>query len=406
MNKAIMLLLLLALAGCNTSNNVNPSGEDYFIKFYGATGDQSGISVQPTPDGGFIIGGNSITEFGGTSDYLLIKADASGNQEWQQTYDFEETGGNDILTDVLVEDNSYVIAGTSSIGGVDKMVLLRVGFDGVLINTSIIFPLANNSFKTNGISPLNLGGYLVTGPIIEGDAELKGKSLISIVNNDFSISDSLSFPSSAVSVGKETIFLKALEVINHFDPPNTETINYLIFGYVNSPEGPKLNIFQFRESLGSAITTPLSKDYNESKVVDVLKVSDNAYKMLAASENETYMIDVTESSSVQAYTLGSDQILRSEEFIQGTSFSLTQNNEFLIASNITPENTSITSSSIVESTAAGTINWEKIVGTEVSYSSGKVISLVDGAVVYTGTAGFKGQTKVFLIKLKSNGDMK
>ncbi len=410
MNRAIIFLLLFTFVGCGT-NNISPLGEDYFIKFYGAEGYQQGVSVQSTPDGGFIIGGNSIPVFGGSSDYLLIKTDAFGNQEWLQTYDFEGTGGNDLLTDVLVEDNSYVIAGTSAINGVDKMVLLRIDVDGTLLNSSIIFPLANNSFKTNGISPLSAGGYLITGPIVAGDPSQTGKSLISVVNSDFSIADSLSFPSVAPSVGNETVFVKGLEVINHFDPAGTETNNYLIFGYVNSDQGPKLNIFQFRESLGSAITTPTAIDYNNSIITDVLQISNNAYKMLASTDNETYMINVTESPSVQAYTLGSDQILKSEKFAQGVgfkgvSFTLTGGNDFVIASNTMPEKSTITSSTIVESSPAGTINWGRVFGTEISYTSGKVITLGNGAVVYTGTAGFKGQDKVFLIKLKSNGEMK
>ncbi len=393
------------MAGCNSSNNINPLGKEYFIKFYGATGDQEGVSVQSTPDGGFIIGGNSIAEFDGTSDYLLIKVDALGNQEWFQTYDFEGIGGNDIFTDVLVENTGYVVAGTSAISGVDKMVLLRIDLNGGLVNSFIIFPLANNSFKTNGISPLSSGGYLVTGPIVDGNSSEKGKSLISVVNEDFSIADSLSYPSSATTVGNETVFIKALEVINRYDPAGTETINYLIFGYVNSPDGPKLTINQYRESLGSPVNAPLAEDYNNSKVVDVIKISDDSYKMLASSENETYLINVNESPSVGAYTLGSGQSL-SRKLIRGVNFSLTASNNFLISANITPENSTITSSSILESSAFGTINWERNFGTENSYTSGKVISLTDGSVVYTGTAGFKGQKKVFLIKVKSNGEMK
>ncbi len=405
MNKKIFFLLLFAMAGCNSSNNINPLGKEYFIKFYGATGDQEGVSVQSTPDGGFIIGGNSIAEFDGTSDYLLIKVDALGNQEWFQTYDFEGIGGNDIFTDVLVENTGYVVAGTSAISGVDKMVLLRIDLNGGLVNSFIIFPLANNSFKTNGISPLSSGGYLVTGPIVDGNPSQKGKSLISVVNEDFSIADSLSYPSSATTVGNETVFIKALEVINRYDPAGTETINYLIFGYVNSPDGPKLTINQYRESLGSPVNAPLAEDYNNSKVVDVIKISDDSYKMLASSENETYLINVNESPSVGAYTLGSGQSL-SRKLIRGVNFSLTASNNFLISANITPENSTITSSSILESSAFGTINWERNFGTENSYTSGKVISLTDGSVVYTGTAGFKGQKKVFLIKVKSNGEMK
>ncbi len=404
MSKALILLVLLAFVGCNSSNNINPLGEEYFIKFYGGTGDQEGISVQSTTDGGFIIGGNSIAEFGGPSDYLLIKVDAFGNQEWLQTYDFGGTGGNDVFTDILVEDGSYVVAGTSAINGVDKMVLLRIGVDGILMDSEIFLPSANNSFKTNGISPLSSGGFLVTGPVVGGDVNQTGKSLLVVVNPDLSPADTLFYPFSTVDPGEETVFVKGLEVINHFDPPGLETTNYLIVGYVNSVDGPKLSTFQFRESLGSPIINPIEKDYNNSKVIDIQKMSNNSYKLLSASDNETYLINVNESSI--GYTLGSDQILRSEKFIKGVSLSLTQFNNFLIASNVTPLNSTITASSIVESTSAGTILWERNFGTEISYTSGKVISLPDGSVVYTGTAGFKGQTKTFLIKVKSNGEMK
>ncbi len=403
MNRTVQFLLLILFVGCQPATNVQPL-EDYFIKFYGATGDQEGISVQSTPDGGFIIGGISVVEFGGTSDYLLIKVDASGNQEWQQTYDFEGTGGNDQLTEVLVEDNSYLIGGTSAINGVNKMVLLRVGLEGGVINSTVIFPHATNSFQTNSIVQLSTGGFLVSGPVIGGSATQKGKSLIAVINANLTITDSLLYPSSQVNPGEETVFVKALEVVNHFDPAGTETLNYLVFGYVNSIEGPKLSVFQFRESLGSPIINPLEKNYNNSIIEDVLQLTSSTYKILAASQTETYLINATESST--GYSLGASQILRSEGFIKGVSFALTASNNFIISSDITPPNSTNTLSSILEASNTGIINWERMVGADISYSSGKVILLENGSVVYTGTAGFKGQTKVFLIKLKSNGDMK
>ena len=60
----------------------------------------------------------------------------------------------------------------------------------------------------------------------------------------------------------------------------------------------------------------------------------------------------------------------------------------------------------METNFAGTVDWDRTFGTDFSYTSGEVIITSDGSIVYTGTAGLKEQKKIFLIKLKSNGEMK
>ncbi len=403
MNRTIILFFFILIIGCDTPDNVKPLGEEYFVKFYGATGNQQGIAVKATPDGGFIIGGNSISEFGGQSDYLLIKVDALGNQEWLESYDFNGTNSNDFLTDVLIDGNSFVIAGTSTIGTVDKMVLIRIGEGGgVIENTLIIGEQSNNSFQLNGISTISSGGYLVTGSITSGESSQYGKSIVGLVNSDFMImGNPVFYPSTPSNQDKEIVFVKGLEVLNS----TTDQSNYLFFGYVNSTNGPKLNIYQFNADLDPPLSAPTPINYNESKIVDVIKIGETEYKLLSSSDNETYLINVTETPS--GYALGSDQFVRSNRgFINGVSLNYSSSNQFLVSSNVKLENSDITSSSIQESTVSGLINWQRFFGTELSYTSGEVIAMADGSVVYTGTAGFKGQQKVFLIKLKSNGEMK
>ena len=41
----IFILTLLALAACDTSNNVDPVFERYFITYYGTEGDQEGVDM-------------------------------------------------------------------------------------------------------------------------------------------------------------------------------------------------------------------------------------------------------------------------------------------------------------------------------------------------------------------------
>lgn len=402
MNRILVFIILISvLAGCDTSTNVAPLGEEYFIKFYGSLGDQEGVAIKPTADGGFIIGGNSTPEFGGQLDYLLIKVDALGNQEWQETFDINGSGENDLITDISVDGDNFIIVGTSTINGVDKVVLIRVDNTGAMVNVPVVFDeFSNISYKANGLSVTSTGNFIITGPITGGDPTQYGKSFMAIINTDFMVVDSFSHPSNPSTVGNETIFVKGLEVINS----NTSELNYLFFGYKNSITGSKLELAQFQTNFGSANNNQLPVNYNNSKVVDVVKINDSEYKLLAASDNSTYLINVEETSF--GYVLAADQLVDAGDFIQGVSLAYSNNDQFLISSNTRPESSIISSSSILESSISGIISWERLFGTEISYTSGGVITLADGSVVYTGTAGFKGQKKCFLVKLKPNGEMK
>jgi len=409
MNKVLgYILLAISILGCDTVSNIKPLGEDYFIKFYGSVGDQEGVAVKSTSDGGFIIGGNSTPEFGGQSDFFLLKVDAFGNQEWLETYDYNGTIENDLLTDVLVVDNGYIISGTSTIKNIDKMVLMQIDGSGNLNKTLTIDAQSNFSYQNNSVSVTSSGDLLVAGPIIGGDPAgidpddgQYGKSFISVINSDLEITSSTAYPQKGSVKGKETVFVKGLEALNS----TTNQLDYVFFGYKNSSSVPFLNIYQFDSELGSGLA-PEAINYNESKIVDVIKISETQYKLLSASENESYLIDAIETSF--GYELKTDQSVKTKEdlFISAVSLSYTSTNQFLIASNVKPANSDITSSSIQESSVLGLANWLRVFGTDISYTSGGVIAMADGSVVYTGTAGFKGQRKAFLIKLKSNGEMK
>jgi hypothetical protein len=84
-------------------------------------------SIQQTNDGGYIIGGSSISNISGdktennidtvcnpecTTDYWVVKTDAAGNIQWQNT-----TGGNDYDNFCCIQqtaDGGYIIGGSSS----------------------------------------------------------------------------------------------------------------------------------------------------------------------------------------------------------------------------------------------------------------------------------------------------
>ena len=85
---------------------------------YGGTEDDGQfhlVYVVETPDGGFAVASNTESFGAGSSDFWLIKTDASGNMEWNKTY-----GGTEfdvVYSLILTSDGGFALAGlTGSFG--------------------------------------------------------------------------------------------------------------------------------------------------------------------------------------------------------------------------------------------------------------------------------------------------
>lgn len=121
------------VAGYSNSNNENVSGNngafDYWIvkldtvgnliwqKSLGGSSGDAAYSIQQTADGGFVVGGYSlsndgdITEALGNGDYWIVRLDASGNLVWQKSM-----GGSvdDLAYSLqLTNDGGFIVAGWS-----------------------------------------------------------------------------------------------------------------------------------------------------------------------------------------------------------------------------------------------------------------------------------------------------
>ncbi|HEX9981153.1 MAG TPA: T9SS type A sorting domain-containing protein [Flavobacterium sp.] len=93
------------------------TGNLLWKKTFGGTGQDNGTSVRQTLDGGFIICGDSESTDGDaavthtSTDYWIIKTDASGTLEWQKSFG---GSGYDIATDIRqTSDGGYIVIGES-----------------------------------------------------------------------------------------------------------------------------------------------------------------------------------------------------------------------------------------------------------------------------------------------------
>lgn len=101
-------------------------GTKEWEKSFGGSGEDAGACVRQTADGGYIITGETSSLGAGQADVYLIKTDATGKKEWEQTF-----GGKDADYGACVrqtEDGGYIVAGQTSSNS-------KGGFDAYLIKT-------------------------------------------------------------------------------------------------------------------------------------------------------------------------------------------------------------------------------------------------------------------------------
>lgn len=99
---------------------MNANGDIEWQKSYGGSGMDLLQSVMMTPDGGYLLGGISNSDYGfdkkrpskGDTDYWIIKVDAAGTEQWQRT--IGGSGQEKLNSLALTADGGYLIGGSSS----------------------------------------------------------------------------------------------------------------------------------------------------------------------------------------------------------------------------------------------------------------------------------------------------
>ncbi len=128
-------------------------------------------SLVETSDGGFILAGISRDEYGFDIDCLLVKTDAYGNMEWNQTYGGEYSYHGDAV--VQTSDGGYAIAGDKySIGE---------GYDSWLAKTDAHGKMEWN--RTYGGASIDHTNSLVETP--DGGFAIAGYTTFVARNHDF-----------------------------------------------------------------------------------------------------------------------------------------------------------------------------------------------------------------------------
>lgn len=137
------------------------NSDTLWTKTYGGSNNEYGNSVKQTPDGGYIIAGNS-TSFGANGqDVYLLKTDSLGNVSWSKLFGGAGTDyGNTVL---LTSDGGYLVGGTTQNLGAGN-------YDAYLIKTdangnALWTKTYGGSFEENGnfVQQTSDNGFILIG---------------------------------------------------------------------------------------------------------------------------------------------------------------------------------------------------------------------------------------------------
>jgi DNA replication initiation complex subunit (GINS family) len=161
-----------AIAGSTTSFGVggadvyvvklDANGNLQWTKTIGGPGDELGISLIQTSDGGYAIAGATESFGAGRADVYVVKLDANGNLQWTKTIGGPELDLGHSL--IQTSDGGYVITGATTSFGVGEadVYFVKLDANGNLQRTKTIGAKNENPIRSSIIQTSD-GSYVIAG---------------------------------------------------------------------------------------------------------------------------------------------------------------------------------------------------------------------------------------------------
>ncbi len=418
--------VLMTCQGCDTASSVEDPDIQYFIKYYGGDGNQSGVDMLALDDGTFLLLGNY--EETAYTDIYLVRVDDKGDVLWERRIRGEEgTTIWDAKDLDRSDDGNFVLLADFRSGpdAQSDIKLFKISPEGTPIDSVQFGTVANDFAKT--VTPLADGGFLVSGTteftttfnlVNDPDPDL-GDSYNVRLNGDFELLPSNDW--GPVINGFGSNFDASVRA---FQLPGLD--QFYVFGYTNSAftgQNPneRLGLLYFeREGSGS-----VGRVHYPGNVLNVNDTEINFVDTAPAEMGGGYVIVGTSKNNVGLSNVFFARLRPSLTFSQGWQNDATYYNLLPFQRNIrgVAAATSVYGpfgylilGNEVRSTGAtniwlsridqnANIKWSTTLGSETKDDFGAAVTqLPDGRIFVLGTMGLAdNQQKMALIKINSEG---
>lgn len=135
--------------------------DSLWSRTYGGGTDDAAYSVHLTTDGGYVLGGSTLSYGAGSLDFWLVKADANGNQQWSRT--FGGSGQESCVAVLQTNDGGYALAGYTfgfGAGGMDFW-LVKTNANGDSLWSRTYGGILND--YPGSMEQTSDGGYIMAG---------------------------------------------------------------------------------------------------------------------------------------------------------------------------------------------------------------------------------------------------
>ena len=156
-----VLVFVAGFCACDTGSDFDTPDADYFINYYGSSGNQFGVDMVVETDGTVVAVGRS--ELNSSKRIYFLRLDGTGQILSERTFGSTTEDVKDIEPS---GDGNYIVLSlfTPSDGGEDLDVkLIKISPQGAVLDSGTYgIPYPYNDYASS-VTPLVSGGYVVAG---------------------------------------------------------------------------------------------------------------------------------------------------------------------------------------------------------------------------------------------------
>lgn len=396
---------LILFNSCDTEDNLEPSFEKYFLKYYGEEGNQEGIDIVALSDGGFAVLGRSNAT-GANSQIYVTRTDSEGNEIWSNTYG---GGLNEEPTDMEADANENLLISANleeTSGGSTDVLFLRIDLEGNRLD-SAVFGLPGISERVNSITIVSDGNVIGIGSTTNVDQLKPNYDPLTDLQDFYSIRLTNSLVDLEPFQWKQVVGYPGIDIGQKIIERSNGT--FIIYGTTDDPNsnpqqaGFNLVIFPTNElgDIGSSFEVQYYGTLANETAAQIVETIDGGFSMIGTSvqEGSHSMFAARVRNNINFVNSSSIDLPGS---IEGVSISPSASGGFFLLGTSNPSaNGNIV---LVKTSDSGGIEWSREFGGIDNDSAAKVIQLEDGSLLLLGTIELESQRKISLIKINRFGE--